>query len=688
VEAPSDAPTEAEEEAENAAPAGTAAPANTAASEETVAPTSTAASEETAAPEAAVVPEAAASSDARSSRPWRGRWAVLLGAAALGLTTGLLAAYGLSRARSVGQVLPGLRLGGRDLAGLGDAELTARLDRDTTRRQTTSLVLRWGDRSRAVVPAELGFTVPVEPLRARALAIGRDGHPLGNLGHFLAHTTSIVELPFVVRLDGARFDEFVSRLETEALPSRIEPSLRWEKELIVDAGRDGSRIDRRALGSAVRQALERGAPGASIELPLVSEPRAVTSESLAEAQRKAEGLLRAPIRLRAEDGSAHTELGKRQLGSALLSRVEGSTLRVELNDESLGLSLKRFRRSIERPARATSFDVDARGRITVRPPQTGLRVDEPALLAELWAAAARPDREVVVRLRVEEPGGLTEAEASQLGVERLVAQFVTRHPCCEPRVRNIHAVAEKIDGLVLRPGETFSLNQFLGPRSSDEGYVEAPTIVRGKMKATAGGGISQFATTLFNAVFDGGYEIIQRQPHSIWFTRYPEGLEATVSYPSPDLVFKNDTAHGLLIKTRFDDTSIRVLLYGDNEGRRVERHVSRRRALVEPPLEYLADPKLAPDANQLLTRGQSGWTVMTQRVVHYPGGAVSEQGREVTYQPKPMIIAVHPCRIPAGMKGWTGERCPEPEPSEESEPDSDAAPGESDGEPSESDLDR
>ena len=98
-----------------------------------------------------------------------------------------------------------------------------------------------------------------------------------------------------------------------------------------------------------------------------------------------------------------------------------------------------------------------------------------------------------------------------------------------------------MNGLIVKPGETVSVNAVIGPRTSKNGFVPAPTIEEGEMVETVGGGISQFATTLYNALFYGGYDIIERQPHTYWFPRYPMGHEATLSYPKPDLIFRNDT---------------------------------------------------------------------------------------------------------------------------------------------------
>ena len=181
------------------------------------------------------------------------------------------------------------------------------------------------------------------------------------------------------------------------------------------------------------------------------------------------------------------------------------------------------------------------------------------------------------------------------------------------------------------------------------------------MVDTVGGGVSQFATTLFNALFYGGYDIIERQPHSYWFTRYPMGYDATLSYPHPDIVFKNDTNAGALIKTSYTDTSITVKIYGDNGGRKVRADVSEKQNIVMPPVELIPNPRLDADEEKTREGGMIGWTVTVKRTLLYPDGKSKEERRKVTYRPRARRVEVHPCRIPAGEPGHTGERCPVPE---------------------------
>jgi vancomycin resistance protein YoaR len=315
---------------------------------------------------------------------------------------------------------------------------------------------------------------------------------------------------------------------------------------------------------------------------------------------------------------------------------------------------------IESPPADARFVVDAKEHVEIVPSQPAARIDMRMLGEAVLAAAAAPERRGTLPIVASsEQPALTTEQAQSLGIRRLLSTFTTRHPCCERRVENIHRIADLLDGLVVKPGETVSVNAIVGPRTTKNGFVLAPTIEEGEMVDTVGGGISQFATTLFNALFYGGFDILERQPHTYWFPRYPMGHEATLSYPKPDLVFRNDTDFGMLIDTAYTKTTITVRIFGDNGGRKVRALVSARQNVVEPPVEILGNPEVLPEEERVRESGMIGWSVTVGRILTFPDGTKKEEGRKVTYRPRTRRVEVHPCRVPKGEKGYTGERCPE-----------------------------
>ncbi len=146
-------------------------------------------------------------------------------------------------------------------------------------------------------------------------------------------------------------------------------------------------------------------------------------------------------------------------------------------------------------------------------------------------------------------------------ITELVGEFTTHHPCCESRVTNIHRIADLVRGAYILPGETFSINEFVGPRTVAGGFVSAGAIRQGHMVLEVGGGVSQFITTTFNAAYFAGLDFDEYRSHTIYFSRYPYGREATIGIPAPDLILNNTTQYPVLIWPTYDDTSVTVSMY-------------------------------------------------------------------------------------------------------------------------------
>jgi vancomycin resistance protein YoaR len=260
-------------------------------------------------------------------------------------------------------------------------------------------------------------------------------------------------------------------------------------------------------------------------------------------------------------------------------------------------------------------------------------------------------------------------DAEKLQIKEKVAQFTTYHTCCQDRVDNIQRAARIIDGTRVDPGKTFSLNKALGERTLARGFKNAGTIIDGVLEDSVGGGISQFTTTLHNAVYWGGYEVIDHKPHSIYFTRYPVGIEATINWPSVDYAFRNDSEYGILIDTSYTDTSITISLYSYNYGRKITGNhgqgltnisvtgsqpdsrvvlseVSEKYNIQAPKIMYRADPALARGVSVVDDEGDNQWNVNVIRKVMKGEEILRVDYWPVHYVNDPKIIRMNPCDIP------------------------------------------
>ncbi|MYC84896.1 MAG: hypothetical protein F4X18_05150 [Acidimicrobiia bacterium] len=267
------------------------------------------------------------------------------------------------------------------------------------------------------------------------------------------------------------------------------------------------------------------------------------------------------------------------------------------------------------------------------------------------------------------PPAIYEEVAEEQGILHLIAGYTTHHDCCEPRVTNLELFSDTVTGTVVPPGERLSLNTLVGRRTVEKGYVPADTWVVDRVSDTVGGGISQYAATMYSAIFWGGFIGSSSRPHSVYISRYPPGIEGTLDYPYIDLVFRNDTQSPVLVVSDYTDTSLTVKLYGDNDGRAVigawkdgwhtlevvtpggpEARVvtgevsSPYRYVDPPPTRYISNPDLGIGESIVRQPAQKGWTVRIDRTVTV-NGQDRQQSWWVSYRSVRATIEAHPCVI-------------------------------------------
>jgi len=593
---------------------------------------------------------------------------VAIGALLL-VPTCVVGTWGLVRAFYYGEVLPGVWINEYAASGLSPSELAddlsrvaARLNRRPVQVQLDGAVFRFE-------PSEVGAKIDVGSTVATAVAAGRSASLASQLSWLLARIMSPDRLKYVVDVDGQKLEGLVAKWERAAISDPPMPGeLRGQGgQLVLEEPRAGRVVDRDQLVRDLAPVLgdtERRV----VKLVTRRVEPLLTKQAVVKAFDTGRHLVRAPIQLVSRDGALVLGFTREQLVRAITTQAKDARLEVFFDPKALEEVIGNDRQRLEAAPKDASFRVDADNKISIIAGHPGTRLDS-VLVAEALMQAAHAEAHVgeLPVDRDAQPEFTTE-DARSLNIVKLVAQFSTYHKCCQARVQNIHRIADLLDGVVVQPGAVFSVNAKVGPRTKANGFVPAPTIVEGDMEDTIGGGVSQFATTLFNALFYGGYDIIERQPHSYWFPRYPMGHEATLSFPKPDIIFKNDTKSGLLIKTEYSDTRITVKLFGDNEGRKVKATVSQRQDILDPPVELVADSSVEPDEEKVLDGGMIGWSVIVGRVITYQDRTEKVEKRKVTYMPRVRRVRVHPCRIPEGEEGYTGQDCPEPDDAEIDDP--------------------
>jgi vancomycin resistance protein YoaR len=244
-------------------------------------------------------------------------------------------------------------------------------------------------------------------------------------------------------------------------------------------------------------------------------------------------------------GDQEVRLQPEQFTRALSMTAVGAELSPRLDARVLLAALRPEMSALAQAPRNAKISIVG-GRPRVTPARNGRTFDSAAVVRGFLPALTSPDRTLTVRSVPARPSFST-ADARRLAITEQVSAFSTRFPYAAYRNTNLGRAAQLIDGTILEPGQTFSLNDTVGERTAANGFTEGYIIDGGVFRKDFGGGVSQVATTTFNAAFFAGLADVEHRAHSFYISRYPAGREATVVWPDLDLRFKNTTPYGVLV---------------------------------------------------------------------------------------------------------------------------------------------
>ncbi len=560
-------------------------------------------------------------------------------------------AYGFSRMVTSGEIPAGVTAAGIDLGGLGeDDALQALLDYEAELRELPAF-FRVADLRIQVEPAEFGLDIDEERAVAAAFAQRPTSGLFSNFGAWWGSWGSVeAEIPVRVGYDADAFDALLATWELEAIADPAFPG-----DVVVRNGvaqpeypRAGVGIDRDVAQTLVLEAAgTRDRP--EIELPTRDLVPQLTDADIDAAVDEANRYLTGAITLSSEDPEFVLEVSEADLERAFFiernDAVRPPVFEMGYRAAPLTLLVSPFREELEVEPRDAEFIIEDDDTVTLVPSRTGTLIDMELIADALEEAALTDDRTGELPFAQGALPLFTTEDALAMGPITKVSEFTTEHPAGQDRVKNIQRFADEVDGAIVLPGQEFSLNGHVGPRTEAGGYVPAPTIIGGEIVDTVGGGVSQFATTFYNAVFYGCYEDVTHKPHSFYFTRYPEVNEATINWPVPDLVFRNNTDALVIIKTSYTRSSITVTFFGNNGGKVCTRELGQRFNFRTWKTEFRENPSLDPGEEDKIQTGSDGWTNTVNRIITFPDGTVVVEPFEWTYRPRNEIIEVHPCMI-------------------------------------------
>jgi vancomycin resistance protein YoaR len=550
--------------------------------------------------------------------------AAAVGALAV-LLVGLLVWVGLTEPGGNG-VLAGVSVEGRDMSGASRAELTAAVEELAAQRGQQEVRVDGEREEVTATRAEVGYGVAARDTVEDVWSRGRRGL-FGSLADRVrARFGATIEVELTDAIDEEQVEAW-SRAAAEQLSVQPRPA---GVELVAEAPlgervrvtepAPGEVVDGDMLAERLRDALDGTEGPVRVEAPAELIEPDVVDEDLAAVLPDAERAVSAPI------GLAHPAEGPAvELDEAALARVlhvpldldapAGERFSVVADPEALAAELgEELLAGLATAPRDATFVIDGED-VRIEGGEPGFSTELDVLAEQVTEVALADGEQRVSELSgAVTPPTFTRADAEELGIVEQVSTFTTEHAPGEGRVTNIQRMADIVDGAIIRPGESFSLNDHVGPRTRDRGFVEGGVIEDGEFEDAVGGGVSQLATTFFNAAFFAGVELIEFQPHSYYISRYPMGRESTIYYGAIDVEIRNDSPHGILVGTSYTDTSITVSFYS-TPWAEVETTTS------EP---YDRVPGAERD----------GFTVDFTRTVTYPDGTTETEQWTHTYEPE------------------------------------------------------
>lgn len=542
---------------------------------------------------------------------------ILLGVL-LGVLAVLLAIYLADLAMNRGNVPRGTAVGGVEIGGMSHDEATAKLEAELGETASNPVTVKAASQSSQLVPAESGLGIDWEATVASA------GEESANPFTRLAGLFRTREVDIVSTVNEAALTPQLERVAGELHLDPADGAIAIEGgEAKVTEPVPGQEVDETELFERVTTGWL-NPDGVEVE-PREIEP-AIGDQAIKEAlDGPVKAALSGALTLHGRDG-VDGVIAQERIGEVVqFPNVDGK-IAPEVNVENAqGILVEQLAATETQMKNARVLPGGG-----VEPSVDGSIIDWEAAMDgfdERLIGSAERTWDAQYKAR---PADFTTEEAQRATFDQVVGSFTTGGYSGASGT-NIATVARVVNGAIVNPGETFSLNGYTGARGAAQGYVESGIIENGRPGKAVGGGISQFATTLYNAAYFAGMTDVASTPHSYYISRYPAGREATVYEGAVDLQFRNDSPHPVKISTSVGGGEVTVSLMGTKTVE-VESINGGRWAYTSPK------PVTVTSGDCIPSGGAQGFTTSDTRIVRdLSGNEISRNTSTTVYDPQPIV---------------------------------------------------
>ncbi|GAA2245256.1 VanW family protein [Rarobacter faecitabidus] len=536
----------------------------------------------------------------------------------------LVAVYVAAQAALASKIPNGTTVLGVAIGGKTADEASALLETQLAARVAEPIGLTAGDHSVELDPSAAGLSVDYP-----ATTDGLTGFSLSP-ARLISHLAGGKAIDPVVVIDNAKLEAAVAGLAPALASEPVNGSVTIvDGSPVASPASDGTALDSNATADLIADKWP--AEAGPYVAPISATEPVIGQSAVDAAMAQASTIVSAPVWV--VIGDQRAELPENVVASALTYSPSGAELVPALDAKTIRGAVLDRTTNLETKAEDAYFAFTKKNKPKIKGGQAGTALDGQTAADAVLAAAQTTDRTASVALVESEPK-VTKASLEALGVKEVVSEFSTPLTSEPIRTSNIANAGRLLTGTLVAPGETFSLEKTIGPVDAEHGYREAGVIVNGFHTTGMGGGLSQVATTTYNAGFFAGMVDIEHRPHTEWLSRYPEGRESTIYTGSIDVKFRNDSPYGLLLRGWVEGGRFHVEAWS-TKYYKVDTTTSGRSNVVAPKTVYSTAQNCEPSG-----AGNSGFTVSVSRTVTEieSGKTIIDETKTWTYRPTNAII--------------------------------------------------
>jgi len=604
---------------------------------------------------------------------WTVRIVAVLLAAALTLALSFAVSASIYESANSGRIYPGVTVFGMNLSGLSAVDAAQQMDAGFDYPRDGRIVFTYGDKKWVATPGDLGLGLDLMATTNNAYSVGRSKDMLGNAGDQLESRFSGVAVAPVLQFDFTRALAFLQRIAPEVEQPAVEARLEMHGlDVIAIPGQVGKRMDMAAMLPLIAVPIGH-LTDAVIQMAVTDFPPRVLDASPQAAV--AQQLLSQDFAMTIADSQpgdpASFTLTPAMLADMLSFREatdsNGTHYLLALDEEKLVSTLRPLAGTLSRKMQNARyhFDSNANALVLYIPSKRGRELDIDKSIQSIQDAVAQGAHVAALAFDTTEPDVGDQETAAALGIAGILPggmQYTSFAGSASERIQNITLASAQFDGLLVKPGEAFSMGAHLGDVSLDTGYAEALIIVGNRTIKGAGGGVCQVSTTLFRTILMTGFPITERYSHAYRVGYYENGdgpvhlgagFDATVFFPEVDLKFINDSPYWIPMETQVDTTTKRLYwrFYSTSDGRTVSYNSSGPTNVVDP-----LDPKWEENSKLTVDWTQVDWAVpgadvTVNRSVSRNGQVINQDRYFTHYLPWGAVCQYNPDKYTAPPDG-------------------------------------